>query len=230
MTDTDQVFKEVANLLCEHMGVKLEKIRMDTSLLRDCGMAGDDADEFFQSLNEKYQIDWEGINLDLMFGSEGISIRFPWNIHKDRELIYKSQPCLVSDVVKAAIAAHHGKLGVRHEKRWKEDGKEKEVKQIYKDCLKELQKPVAQMKNVVKRIYDPYSPEIISKKISEIVRPNHIFSKVEVIYQSIEDLHLACPKNLGDWYFTGNYPTPGGNRVVLNAFKNFYEGKNVRAY
>lgn len=102
MTDTDQVFKEVANLLCEHMGVKLEKIRMDTSLLRDCGMAGDDADEFFQSLNEKYQIDWEGINLDLMFGSEGISIRFPWNIHKDRELIYKSQPCLVSDVVKAA--------------------------------------------------------------------------------------------------------------------------------
>jgi len=113
---------------------------------------------------------------------------------------------------------------------WKEANKEDELKAIYKACLKELRKPVEQMQNVVKRIYDPYTAEEISTKIGEIVRPNHIFSRVRVIYQSIEDLHQACPKNLGDWYFTGNYPTPGGNRVVLNAFKNYYEGKNVRAY
>jgi amidophosphoribosyltransferase len=86
------------------------------------------------------------------------------------------------------------------------------------------------MENIVKRIYNPYTTEQISEKIAEIVRPNHIFSKVQIIYQSVEDLHEACPNHLGDWYFTGNYPTPGGNRVVLNAFKNYYEGRNVRAY
>lgn len=113
---------------------------------------------------------------------------------------------------------------------WKQDGKEAELKRIYEDCLEELTKPPEEMENLVKQVYDPYTADQISQKIAEIVRPNHIFSQVSVIYQSIENLHLACPHNLGDWYFTGNYPTPGGNRVVLRAFKNFYEGNNVRAY
>ena len=113
---------------------------------------------------------------------------------------------------------------------WKEDGKEDGLKKIYEDCLDELTKPPEEMENLVKQIYDPYTPEQISQKIAEIVRPNHIFSQVSVIYQSVENLHIACPLNLGDWYFTGNYPTPGGNRVVLRAFKNYYEGNNVRAY
>ncbi|MEZ5009703.1 MAG: amidophosphoribosyltransferase [Chitinophagales bacterium] len=113
---------------------------------------------------------------------------------------------------------------------WKEESKEDGLKKIYEDCLDELTKPPEEMENLVKQIYDPYTPEQISQKIAEIVRPNHIFSQVSVIYQSVENLHIACPLNLGDWYFTGNYPTPGGNRVVLRAFKNFYEGNNVRAY
>jgi amidophosphoribosyltransferase len=113
---------------------------------------------------------------------------------------------------------------------WNEAGKPNEIKSIYKDCLRELEKPLNEMENIVKRIYDPYTTEQISEKIAEIVRPNHIFSKLQIIYQSVEDLHEACPNHLGDWYFTGNYPTPGGNRVVLNAFKNYYEGRNVRAY
>jgi amidophosphoribosyltransferase len=75
-----------------------------------------------------------------------------------------------------------------------------------------------------------FTAEEISAKIAEIVKPNHIFSDVQVIYQTIENLHIACPDNLGDWYFTGDYPTPGGNRVALNAFINYMEGKNVRAY
>ena len=86
------------------------------------------------------------------------------------------------------------------------------------------------MENVVRDLYNEFTAEEISAKIAEIVRPKTIFSQVSVIYQTIEDLHEACPKNLGDWYFTGNYPTPGGTRVVLQAFKNYYEGKNVRAY
>jgi amidophosphoribosyltransferase len=75
-----------------------------------------------------------------------------------------------------------------------------------------------------------FTAEEISAKISEIVRPQHIFADVQVIYQTIDDLHSACPDNLGDWYFTGNYPTPGGLKVANKAFMNFMEGRNERAY
>ena len=84
--------------------------------------------------------------------------------------------------------------------------------------------------NVVRHIYKPFSVEEISKKIARLITPEEITVPVDVIYQTIEDLHESCPTNLGDWYFTGNYPTPGGNRVVNNAFLNYMEGKNVRGY
>jgi amidophosphoribosyltransferase len=84
--------------------------------------------------------------------------------------------------------------------------------------------------NVARHIYKPFSVEEISKKISQLITPEEITVPVDVIYQTIEDLHASCPTNLGDWYFTGNYPTPGGNRVVNNAFLNYMEGKNVRGY
>ncbi|MEO7121150.1 MAG: amidophosphoribosyltransferase [Ginsengibacter sp.] len=84
--------------------------------------------------------------------------------------------------------------------------------------------------NVVRHIYKPFSVEEISKKIAQLITPEEIKVPVDVIYQTIEDLHESCPTNLGDWYFTGNYPTPGGNRVVNNAFLNYMEGKNVRGY
>lgn len=84
--------------------------------------------------------------------------------------------------------------------------------------------------NYVNEIYAPFSDEEISAKISEMLKPENTKAEVEIIYQSVENLHKACPKNLGDWYFTGDYPTAGGNRVVNRAFMNFYEGKNARAY
>jgi amidophosphoribosyltransferase len=84
--------------------------------------------------------------------------------------------------------------------------------------------------NVVKHIYKPFTVAEISKKIAELITPEEITVPVDVIYQTIEDLHESCPTNLGDWYFTGNYPTPGGNRVVNKAFLNFMQGKNVRGY
>ena len=84
--------------------------------------------------------------------------------------------------------------------------------------------------NVVRHIYKPFSVEEISKKIAQLITPEEISVSVDVIYQTIEDLHESCPTNLGDWYFTGNYPTPGGNRVVNKAFLNYMEGKNVRGY
>jgi amidophosphoribosyltransferase len=84
--------------------------------------------------------------------------------------------------------------------------------------------------NVVRHIYKPFTVEEISKKIAKLITPQEIKVPVDVIYQTIEDLHESCPTNLGDWYFTGNYPTPGGNRVVNKAFLNYMEGKNMRSY
>ncbi|MFP3861039.1 MAG: amidophosphoribosyltransferase, partial [Bacteroidales bacterium] len=84
--------------------------------------------------------------------------------------------------------------------------------------------------NYVKEIYKPFSQEEISNKISTLLKADNIKAEVEIVYQSVENLHKACPDNKGDWYFTGNYPTPGGNKVVNTAFINFIEGKNRRAY
>ena len=84
--------------------------------------------------------------------------------------------------------------------------------------------------NVVRQLYKPFTPEDISDKIAQLITPEDIKIPVEVIYQTIEDLHDCCPTNTGDWYFTGNYPTPGGNKVCNKAFKNYVEGKNVRGY
>lgn len=84
--------------------------------------------------------------------------------------------------------------------------------------------------NVVRQVYKPFTTEEISDKIAQLITPSEVNIPVEVIYQTIEDLHDSCPTNTGDWYFTGNYPTPGGNKVVNKAFLNFIEGKNIRGY
>jgi len=101
---------------------------------------------------------------------------------------------------------------------------------LYARC-KELQRNnQLHTENVVKKLYASFTPVEISAKIAQLITPVEVNIPVEVIYQTIEDLHTACPNNLGDWYFTGNYPTPGGNRVVNKAFINFMEGKDVRGY
>jgi amidophosphoribosyltransferase len=112
----------------------------------------------------------------------------------------------------------------------KEHGKEDCLKELYEKC-KELQR-LGQLhtENVVKYVYKPFTTEQISDKIAELITPKGLTLPVQVIFQTIESLHQACPTNTGDWYFTGNYPTPGGNRVVNKAFINYMEGKNVRGY
>ena len=112
----------------------------------------------------------------------------------------------------------------------KSSNKENIIKSVYDNCLLENKKEANEIKNIVKQIYEPYSDEQISSKISLILKEKDINADVEVIYQSIENLHRACPGNLGDWYFSGNYPTPGGNRVVNQAYINYYEGSSKRAY
>jgi len=112
----------------------------------------------------------------------------------------------------------------------KSEGKEDVIKETYKECLKELKLPSSKMKNKVKKIYIDYTDEDISNQISKILKEKEIKTDVQVIFQTVESLHSACPKNLGDWYFTGNYPTQGGNKVVNQSFVNFYEGSKKRAY
>lgn len=112
----------------------------------------------------------------------------------------------------------------------KEKGMEDVLKCTY-EKIKELQhNNLSHTENVVRQIYKPFTTEEISNKIAQLITPKEVTLPVEVIYQTIEDLHECCPTNTGDWYFTGNYPTPGGNRVVNKAFINYYEGKNVRGY
>ncbi len=119
---------------------------------------------------------------------------------------------------RAALALHN------------ENGSYSVVEDIYRKCVDQLQTKDKDVINYVKEFYSPFTAEEISYKIGQLLSPKDIRSEVQIIYQTIESLHEACPKNLGDWYFTGNYPTPGGNRVVNKAFINFFEGKNQRAY
>ena len=104
------------------------------------------------------------------------------------------------------------------------------IQDVYKQCLKQLDLPKEQVRNFVKGIYEPFTDKEISKKIAELLTPQNIQAEVEIIFQTVENLHKACPNNLGDWYFTGDYPTPGGNKVVNKAFINWMEKRNERAY
>ena len=101
---------------------------------------------------------------------------------------------------------------------------------VYAEAKAQLALPVEKNINVVKKIYEPFTNEEISDKITELLRPADIRAETKIIYQTVENLHKACPHHQGDWYFTGNYPTPGGNRVVNKAFVNFIDGNNERAY
>jgi amidophosphoribosyltransferase len=112
----------------------------------------------------------------------------------------------------------------------KDTGRESVIQTVYENAISELSKPVGEIKNMVREIYKPFSPDEISKKISSMLKSEEIKSEVEIVFQSIEGLHEACPGHLGDWYFTGNYPTPGGNKVVNQSFINYIEGRNIRAY
>lgn len=104
------------------------------------------------------------------------------------------------------------------------------IDEVYQKCKSQEHLPDHEVSNFVKEIYEPFTDEEISDKISEMLHPDTVNAEVKIMFQTVENLHISCPDNLGDWYFTGNYPTAGGNRVVNRAFMNFYEGKDARAY
>jgi amidophosphoribosyltransferase len=112
----------------------------------------------------------------------------------------------------------------------KERGQEDLLRELYEQCKELLRNNQLHTVNVVKQIYKSFTNEEITEKITKLITPVGLEIPVNMIFQTIESLHAACPSNLGDWYFTGNYPTPGGNRVVNKAFINYIEGRNVRGY
>lgn len=112
----------------------------------------------------------------------------------------------------------------------KENGQSALIDEVYHKSKAQENKPKEEIINYVKEIYAPFTDEQISAKITELATPDKINAKIEIVYNTIEALHKACPNHRGDWYFTGNYPTPGGNKVVNRAFINYYEGNNKRAY
>lgn len=112
----------------------------------------------------------------------------------------------------------------------KERGKEHCLQELYERCKELARTGQLHTENVVQRVYKPFTAEEISDKVAKLITPPDIDTPVQVIFQTIENLHRSCPTNTGDWYFTGNYPTAGGNRVVNKAFINYMEGKNVRGY
>lgn len=112
----------------------------------------------------------------------------------------------------------------------KDAGKDDVILDVYQKCKNSADLPKEQVENYVKAIYEPFTDQEISDRIAKIITPKEISAEVRVIYQTLDNLHKACPDHLGDWYFSGDYPTPGGNKVVNRAFVNWMEGKKDRAY
>jgi amidophosphoribosyltransferase len=112
----------------------------------------------------------------------------------------------------------------------KENGKAFIIDEVYRKCKEQEHVPKEQIRNYVKEIYEPFTDEQISAKIAQLLKPMDIKAEVKIVYQTVKNLHKACPNNTGDWYFTGNYPTPGGNKVANRAFMNYVEGNRNRAY
>ena len=112
----------------------------------------------------------------------------------------------------------------------KENGQQSIIDDVYRKCKEQENLPKEEIVNYVKEIYRQFKAEEVSAKIAQMLKPDDCKAEVEIIYQTIENLHEACPNDTGDWYFTGNYPTPGGNKVVNTSFINYIEGKDGRAY
>jgi amidophosphoribosyltransferase len=112
----------------------------------------------------------------------------------------------------------------------KDAGKDDVIQNVYQQCKDSASLPKEMVTNFVKAIYEPFTDQEISDRIAKIITPKEIKADVTVLYQTLDNLHKACPDHIGDWYFSGDYPTPGGNKVVNRAFVNWMEGKNQRGY
>jgi amidophosphoribosyltransferase len=159
-------------------------------------------------------------------------LRILGRLHPKKIIVVSSAPqirypdCYGIDMTRlGTFAAFNGAIELL-----KQHQMEHVIDEVYSKCKEQENLTKEEMVNYVRDIYRPFTPEQISAKIAELLKPDDCEAEVEIIYQTIENLHAACPNDTGDWYFTGNYPTPGGNRVVNSSFINYIEGKNQRSY
>jgi len=159
-------------------------------------------------------------------------IRILDRLHPRKIIIVSSAPqirypdCYGIDMTRLdSFIAFNAAIALLYEK-----GLEKTIQSVYKSCKEQENLPKEEMVNYVGEIYKPFTYEQISEKIAQLLKPEKCNAEVEIVYQTVENLHKACPNDTGDWYFTGNYPTPGGNRVVNSSFINFIEGNLGRSY
>lgn len=159
-------------------------------------------------------------------------LRILGRLHPKKIIVVSSAPqirypdCYGIDMARLdAFIAFHAAIELL-----KDTGQADVIDDVYRKCKEQENLSKEEMVNYVREIYRPFTPEQISAKIAELLKPEECEPDVEIVYQSVENLHEACPNDTGDWYFTGNYPTPGGNRVVNSSFINFVEGRDKRAY
>jgi amidophosphoribosyltransferase len=112
----------------------------------------------------------------------------------------------------------------------KEHGMQHVIDEVYQKSLAQKNKKKEEIVNYVKKIYEPFTEDELSDKIAKMLKPEDTKAEVKIVYQTIQNLHKACPNHTGDWYFSGNYPTPGGNRMINQAFINYIEGEENRPY
>jgi len=159
-------------------------------------------------------------------------LRILGRLHPKKIIVVSSAPqirypdCYGIDMTRlGTFAAFNGAIELL-----KQHNMEYVIEDVYNKCKEQEHLSKEEMVNYVRDIYRPFTPEQISAKIAELLKPDDCEAEVEIIFQTIENLHAACPNDTGDWYFTGSYPTPGGNRVVNSSFINYIEGKNQRSY
>jgi amidophosphoribosyltransferase len=159
-------------------------------------------------------------------------LRILGRLHPKKIIVVSSAPqirypdCYGIDMARLdAFIAFHAAIELL-----KDTGQESVIDDVYRKCKEQENLPKEEMVNYVREIYRPFTPEQISAKIAALLTPEECEPEVDIVYQSVENLHVACPNDTGDWYFTGNYPTPGGNRVVNSSFINYVEGRDKRAY
>ncbi|MBS9766243.1 MAG: amidophosphoribosyltransferase [Flavobacteriaceae bacterium] len=230
--------KKLESILAEHP--RIEKIAIKDAKLRTFITDDDNRDDLVTHVYDvTYGVVKQGDNLVIIDDSivRGTTlkksiIKILDRLHPKKIIIVSSAPqirypdCYGIDMAKLSdFIAFRATLELL-----KETNQYYIVEKVYEQCKAQKGLPDTEIKNVVKQIYEPFSDEEISDKIAEMLKTEDIKADVSVVFQSIENLHKACPENLGDWYFTGDYPTTGGHRVVNDAFINFYEGNNERAY
>ena len=220
---------------------RLEKVLIKDAKMRTFISQGKDRDEL---VGEAYDVTYGLVNnkadtLVVMDDSvvRGTTLkksilRILDRLHPKRILIVSSAPiikypdCYGIDMSRFnEFVAYKALLNLLHK-----NGLEQKIHDAYEECKRQMELPGNQPRNVVKELYDLFTDEQLIKEITHIITPDDLEAKVDMVFQTVDNLHLACPNHLGDWYFTGNYPTPGGIKVALRSFIYAYEGRTERAY